>query len=320
MAWSPRWSRHPRPRCTRLACWPAERAQVLAGWNDTAAPVPQASVPELIAAQAARTPDAVAVISGDVHVSYGELDGAGGPAGAVAGQPGVGPETVVGLCLERGAELVTALLGVWHAGAAYLPLDPGYPPARRAFMLADSGAGVLVHRVAGLLDGGAGDDAVRADRLGRAAAGGGAVPAGAAAAGAGGICDLHVGFDRDGRRVWRSSHGGLANLAAAQIDRFAVAAGDRVLAFAAPGFDASVWEWWWRWARGRVLVAARAGQLLAGASWLGWWRGSGLPSDGAAGGAGRAGGWRAGDGAHLGGCAGRRWMVSWRAGGLAGGG
>ena len=59
----------------------AERAQLLAGWNDTAA----VSVPELIAAQAVRAPDAVAVVCGDVHVSYGELDGAGGAAGAVAG-------------------------------------------------------------------------------------------------------------------------------------------------------------------------------------------------------------------------------------------
>src|ERR1700729_2440221 len=60
---------------------------------------------------------------------------------------GVGGDSVVGLCLERGAGMVVAMLAVWKAGGAYLPLDPGYPPGRLAFMLADSHASVLVsHR------------------------------------------------------------------------------------------------------------------------------------------------------------------------------
>src|SRR6202042_2990174 len=119
----------------------AERDQVVAGWNDTAVAVPAATVPELIVAQAERAPDAVAVVCGDAHVSYGELVARAGRFAWYLRQAGAGPETVVGLCLERGVELVTAVVGVWLVGAAYLPLDPAYPPARLEAMLAGGRAG-----------------------------------------------------------------------------------------------------------------------------------------------------------------------------------
>src|SRR6185437_5693496 len=122
----------------------AERAQLITGWNDIAAPAPSGTVPELLAAQAARTPDAIAIIGGDAWVTYGQLLEKAGRLGGYLRAAGAGPESVVGLCLERGPEMVTAIVGTWLAGAAYLPLDPGYPAGRLGFMLADSKAQIVV--------------------------------------------------------------------------------------------------------------------------------------------------------------------------------
>src|ERR1700674_2207146 len=121
-----------------------ERHTIVRGWNATAHPVPAATLPQLFAAQAARTPDAVAVVYEDQELSYGEL---GGQANRLAHQLralGVGPEVIVGLCLERSPAMIVGLLGILKAGGAYLPLDPSYPGERLAFMLADAGAPLLV--------------------------------------------------------------------------------------------------------------------------------------------------------------------------------
>ena len=120
----------------------AERSQLVAGWNDTAAEVPAGFVAELVMARAAQRPDAVAVCGGDRWVTYGQLMGKAGRLGGYLRAAGAGPETVVGLCLDRGPEMVTAILGVWLAGAAYLPLDPS-PAARLPFALADSRAAMV---------------------------------------------------------------------------------------------------------------------------------------------------------------------------------
>ena len=128
---------------------PAERAQLVTGWNNTAAVVAAGTVAGLFAAQAARTPDAVAVCCGDVWVSYGELEARAGRLGRALAARGAGPEAVVGVVLERSVELVVALLAVLKAGAAYLPVDPGYPAERVAFMLADARAGLVAGSGAG---------------------------------------------------------------------------------------------------------------------------------------------------------------------------
>ncbi|MGH7126043.1 MAG: amino acid adenylation domain-containing protein [Stellaceae bacterium] len=124
----------------------AERWEVIARWNDTKQPIPSAALPGLFQVQAARNPDVVAAACGGVWLSYGELERRAEALAGVLAAVGAGPERVVGLCLDRGVEMITAMLAVWKAGAAYLPLDPGYPPGRLAFMLADSGADLMVSR------------------------------------------------------------------------------------------------------------------------------------------------------------------------------
>ncbi|WP_265569191.1 non-ribosomal peptide synthetase, partial [Streptomyces hygroscopicus] len=116
----------------------AERARVLTEWNDTAVEVVGSSVVGLFEQQVARTPEAVAIVAGRERVSFGELDRrANRLARYLVGQ-GVGAESVVGLALPRGAEMIAGILAVWKAGAGYLPIDPQQPAERVAFMLKDS--------------------------------------------------------------------------------------------------------------------------------------------------------------------------------------
>ncbi|HEY9243591.1 MAG TPA: amino acid adenylation domain-containing protein, partial [Streptosporangiaceae bacterium] len=123
---------------------PAERDVVVDAWNDTATDLPEATVPGLITAQAARTPDAPAVIDGTVVVTYAGLeDRAARMAGFLAGL-GVGPGGRVAVVMGRSAGLVAVLVGVMKTGAAYVPIDPGYPAERIAFMLADASPVVVV--------------------------------------------------------------------------------------------------------------------------------------------------------------------------------
>ena len=116
-------------------------------------------MPALFAAQAARTPDAVAVVFEDGTLTYAELDARANRLAHRLRGLGVGPGVLVGLCAERSLEMVVGLLAVLKAGGAYVPLDPDYPAERLAFMLADAGA-------AGAADAGRGvDGAAAAGRL-----------------------------------------------------------------------------------------------------------------------------------------------------------
>ena len=262
----------------------AERAQLLAGWNDTAAAVPAAPVAELVAAQAARTPDAVAVACGD---AAGDVRGSwmarAGAAGAgTCGRRGRGRSRWWGCAWTAGPELVAAMLAVWLAGAAYLPLDPGYPAERLAFMLADSRAGGAWPGPAAALEACrpgrvpvvALDDPATRRRWPAAAAGGGRCRA---AAGAAGVRDLHVGVDRgaegrggDARRAGELRWRGAARLVwggpgrrAAAVARLAF---DLAVTSCAGGAGVRGRRWWWR-RRERCRGAGGAGGAGGGSGW-----------------------------------------------------
>ncbi|MFB7658180.1 condensation domain-containing protein, partial [Streptomyces sp. NPDC056128] len=121
-----------------------DRQQILREWNDSPVVGVVGSVVELFGEQVVRDPGAVAVVCGEESLTYGELDERAGRLAGVLAARGVGPESVVGVLLERSVDLVVALLGVLRAGGAYVLLDPSYPVERRAWMLADAGAVCVV--------------------------------------------------------------------------------------------------------------------------------------------------------------------------------
>jgi amino acid adenylation domain-containing protein len=151
---------HPETRLSDLPLLaPAERAELLAFGNQTAAEVPGRLVHQLVEESAARRPAAVAVSSAGETLTYAELNARANRLARRLRRLGVGPESRVAVCLERSAALVTALLGVLKAGGAYVPLDPSHPADRLAYVLEDCLAAVLItessltDRLPGLLPG-----------------------------------------------------------------------------------------------------------------------------------------------------------------------
>ncbi|MBL3668917.1 amino acid adenylation domain-containing protein [Streptomyces sp. M2CJ-2] len=130
----------------------AERERILVEWNDTALATAPATLPELFEAQAARTPDATALVFHDTWLSFAELNAwANRLAHHLVGQ-GVGPEQLVAISLPRSVESIVALLAIMKAGAAYVPVDPDYPADRIAHMLTDSAPAVVLRDLAQVRD------------------------------------------------------------------------------------------------------------------------------------------------------------------------
>jgi len=122
-----------------------ERQEILVQWNETACEFPEDQcIHHLFELQARSNSEATAAIFEDQRISYGELNRRANQVAHCLSQRGVGPDVLVGLCVERSLELLVGLLGILKAGGAYVPLDPSYPPERLSFMIDDSNARVLL--------------------------------------------------------------------------------------------------------------------------------------------------------------------------------
>ncbi|MDQ0772819.1 amino acid adenylation domain-containing protein/non-ribosomal peptide synthase protein (TIGR01720 family) [Streptomyces aurantiacus] len=222
---------------------PDERALVLTHWNDTTHDtshgVASLTLPELFRAQAARTPDALALIVGEQRLTYAELDARVEHTARVLAGMGVGPERTVAVALPRSADLVVALLAVHRAGGAYLPLDPDHPQERLAFMLADA------HPVAVIRDhlpeGEEGEE--------------GELP---------GTYDpsnpayvIYTSGSTGRPKGVAVPQSGIVNRLLWMQDTYGLTGADRVLQKTPAGFDVSVWEFFWPLITGAALVVAR---------------------------------------------------------------
>ncbi len=121
-----------------------EREQLLVGFNQTEVPYPEGLVHELFEAQVRRKPEAIAVVCGEASLSYAELNARANQLADVLIGLGVQADDRVAICVERGLDMVVGLLGILKSGAAYVPLDPGYPEERLTYMLRDSAPKALL--------------------------------------------------------------------------------------------------------------------------------------------------------------------------------
>ncbi|WP_328609014.1 amino acid adenylation domain-containing protein [Amycolatopsis sp. NBC_00345] len=234
-----------------------ERARILNEWSRGGDAHPWTEpVHELIQRQALATPDATAVVFKDEQLSYNGLVRRAGTLARRLASHGAGRDTVVALCLDRGLELVTSVVGVMAAGSAYLPLSPEDPPARIDAVLRATGASLVLATkdtapdttgVPVLLVDELGDDGVEAPMAQRAVD-----PA-----------DLAYVISTSGStgppKPVAVPHRGLANRIANQRRAHPLAADDRVLHKTPTTFDVSVWELLWPLTTGAALVVAEPG-------------------------------------------------------------
>ncbi|MGW4469158.1 amino acid adenylation domain-containing protein, partial [Nonomuraea sp. NPDC004354] len=238
----------PEQRMSGLPSLPAADDALVERWNDTGAPEGYASLAELLARRVARTPDAPAICDAEgAWLTYAEFGARVNALASVLRERGVGLGDVVGVCLPRSVDLVVAVHAVVAAGAAYLPLDPGYPDQRLAFMAEDARAGVVVTDQPDRFPGTTTvDPAVPGD----GAPLGVPIPPSAPAyliytsGSTGTPKGVFVSHEAIGNRLTWTDHA------------FTLTAEDRVLLKTTFTFDVSVWELFWPLIAGAGLVVA----------------------------------------------------------------
>jgi amino acid adenylation domain-containing protein len=238
-----------------------ELHQILWEWNDTAADSPEdCCLHELFEAQVDRCPDAVAVVTENAHLTYGELELRANQVARRLRSLGVGPDVLVGLCSERSPEMVAGILGILKAGGAYVPIDPAYPQERLAFLLEDSGVRVLLaqrHLADQIPSGEAhivfldGEERIAEASGGRPC--GGAMPENLAYV-------IYTSGSTGRPKGVLVPHRGVVNRLLWAQGAYPVTAADRVLHKASFSFDFSVWECFGPLISGARLVLARPGE------------------------------------------------------------
>ncbi|GIV97573.1 MAG: hypothetical protein KatS3mg057_2230 [Herpetosiphonaceae bacterium] len=236
-----------------------ELQRVVREWNDTAVDYPEPGwIHQCFEAQAERTPDALAVVFEDQFLTYAQLNARANQLAHYLRTLGVGPETRVGVCLERSLELVVALLGILKAGGAYVPLDPSYPAERLAFMLHDAQVPVLLsHSTLGERLPAFAGHLLCLDRD---------WPAIAACSSAN--PDVRLDGDNLAYIIYTSgstgtpkgamnSHAAIRNRLLWMQQAYQLTPSDRVLQKTPFSFDVSVWEFFWPLMVGARLVVAR---------------------------------------------------------------
>jgi amino acid adenylation domain-containing protein/natural product biosynthesis luciferase-like monooxygenase protein/non-ribosomal peptide synthase protein (TIGR01720 family) len=258
-----------------------ERRRLLVEWNDTATEYPRnACLHDLFSEQAAKTPDAVAVIHGEQRLSYCELEGQSNQLAHFLRELGVGPEVLVGLCVERSLQMVVGLLGILKAGGAYLPLDPNQPAERLQYLLADAAPRVLLtqqHLKVRLPQTAA--DLITLDEdwgeiAQRSSSG---LQASALRQHSRHLAYVIYTSGSSGQpKGVMVEHASLNNLVAWHIHAFGLEVGTRSSTTAALGFDASSWEIWPPLCSGGSLLLP-PGRLSGNAQdLLQWWQGQDL--------------------------------------------
>ncbi|MGH3802730.1 MAG: amino acid adenylation domain-containing protein, partial [Pseudonocardiaceae bacterium] len=244
-----------------------ERHRLLVDYNDTTHPVPATTVPVLFERQVARTPEATAVVFEDTTLTYHQLNTKANQLAHALIARGAGPERIVALALPRSLELMVAILAVVKAGAAYLPLDPDYPPTRIALMLHDAQPLLLLTTTQ--VDGGLPDTdlstrvVVVDDPDTVAVLGGRAdtdptdtdrttplMPAHPAYV-------IYTSGSTGQPKGVVVSHWSITNRLAGLQGQFGLVSDDRVLQQASSSFDVSVWEVFWALCEGAAVVLVR---------------------------------------------------------------
>ncbi|MBW3656744.1 MAG: amino acid adenylation domain-containing protein, partial [Gemmatimonadetes bacterium] len=242
----------------------AEQRMVVEEWNRTERPFPEACVHELFQAQAAQTPDAIALAWGDQALTYRELDARTNRVAEQLTRLGVGPDDRVGVLLER-RDQVLATLAVLKAGGCCVPVDPAYPPERVALMLADAGARVVVSEPgfpgARPADGAAWTTLWLRDAL--------EAPAGAPAAPRRRAVPLNLAYlfytsGSTGRpKGVMMSHREVVQFAAGLGETMPLGPAHRVAQASNVSFDAAVFELWGAWLHGAAVVGLDRDVLLS---------------------------------------------------------